>query len=92
MDEMGWNQSDLARAADCARQTVSSWMNGTNKKISAEFAVRLQTETRFDARWIVSGEGEPRLRTLTPDEERLLAKVRELPEKRREALNLLLDL
>lgn len=81
MDAMTWSQADLARAADCPRQTVSSWINGQNEAMTdASHAMNLQAASKFNAMWIMTGKGAQRIVEITPKEQRMLDAARRSPE------------
>lgn len=95
MDAMGWNQSDLAKAAKTTRQSVSNWMtqvSGVRGNMEPRFAWNLEDETRFNARWIVYGEGPPRMQIADPADAKLLEAISRLPPERKRALSLALDI
>jgi transcriptional regulator with XRE-family HTH domain len=95
MDAMGWSQADLARAAKTSRQNVTNWMtevSGTKKAIEPRFAWAIEDATRFNARWIVYGEGPARMELADPLDEKLLRAISKLPAERKRALSLALDL
>lgn len=95
MDANGWNQTDLAKAAKTTRQSVSNWMlqvSGVKGNMEPRFAWNLEDETRFSARWIVYGDGPPRLQIADPIDAKLLEAISKLPEPRKRALALALDL
>lgn len=92
---MGWNQSELARAAKTTRQSVSNWMgqiSGVKGNMEPRFAWNLEDETRFNARWIVYGEGPPRLEVADPLDAKLFAELSKLSLERKRALLLALGL
>ena len=91
MDAMDWSQADLAREMNCTRASVNNYMSGFSKNVDPKFAFRLQDRHRWNARWILEGEPPARIVPLTPREEALLAKLRELPEERRRAIDLILE-
>lgn len=95
MDAMGWNQTDLAKASKATKQSVSNWMHqvsGVKGNIEPRFAWNIEDESRFSARWIVYGEGPPRLQLASPIDAKLLDAISKLPEQRKRALALALDL
>lgn len=95
MDAMGWSQADLGRAAKASRQNVTNWMtevSGKKKNIEPRFAWNLEDETRFNARWIVYGEGPARMEIADPIDAKLLQAISRLPAERKRALSLALDL
>src|SRR5262245_50814289 len=58
-----WNQTALAKVAGTGRQTVWNWLNDpTYERIDVEFAFNIaeQSKSRFNPRWICSGEGPER--------------------------------
>lgn len=91
MEEMGWSQADLSREMGCSRAAVTNYMTGFSKAVDPAFAFRLQDKYRWNARWILEGEPPARIEPLTAREEALLAKLRELPEERRRAIDLILE-
>lgn len=94
MDAMGWNQSDLARAAKCTRQSVTNWMTSVSGKKAMEprFAFNIQDRTRFNARWIIYGEGPPRMELADPDDAKLASAISKLPPERKRGLALVLGI
>lgn len=92
---MQWSQADLSRAAKCTRQSVTNWMtevSGQKKNIEPKFAFNLQDASRFNARWIIYGEGPARMELADPDDARLFNAISKLPPGRKRALALALDL
>jgi transcriptional regulator with XRE-family HTH domain len=95
MDAMGWSQADLARAAKTSRQNITNWMtevSGSKKSMEPRFAWAIEDATRFNARWIVYGEGPSRIELADPADARLLAEISKLPPERKRALSLALNL
>lgn len=94
MDAMGWSQADLARAAKSTRQSVTNWMTEVSgsRNIEPKFAFNLSDVTRFNARWIIYGDGPARMELSTPDDEKLLSLIRKLPEERKRVLIVALGL
>lgn len=94
LDAMRWSQADLARAAKCSRGSVTNWMTEISggKNIEPKFAFNLSDATRFNARWIIYGEGPARMEIADPDDRRLLEAISKLPPARKRALSLALDL
>lgn len=92
METMGWYQAELAREAGCTRASVTNWMTGFSQKVDPQFAFNLQDRTRFNARWIMYGEGPPRMDLISPDDKKLLEAIAKLSPERRKALTLALDL
>jgi len=93
MDSMGWEtQVDLAKAAKTTRQVVQNWMKrGANQEIKARYAFNLQDRTRFNARWIIYGDGPERIVDMSPDEQRMVAKYRKMPVDKQAAFSTLLE-
>lgn len=54
------NQTQLAHLAGVSKGTVTLWMNGTTKTLSAEIAIRIGRATGFSNVWLATGEG-PRM-------------------------------
>lgn len=95
MDAMGWSQADLARAAKASRQNVTNWMtevSGTKKNMEPRFAFNLMDETRFNARWIIYGDGPARIELADPADLKLLQAISRLPPDRKRVLAIALDL
>ncbi len=96
MDAMGWHQqTQLAKAAGASRQNVTNWMteiSGTKKSLEPRFAFNLQDATRFNARWIIYGDGPARMEIADPSDTGLLLAISKLPPERKRALALTLDL
>lgn len=91
MKVMGWSaKTQLAKAAGASRQTVQHWFDrGPDQEMSAEYAFRLFAETRFNVRWILTGEGPERAEPVTADEQRFLERYRKLPAEIRGAVDTL---
>jgi hypothetical protein len=94
MDAMGWNQVQLAAAAKCTKGSVTNWMHQVSggKHIEPKFAFNLSDATRFNARWIIYGDGPARMEISTADDERLMSLIRKLPEERKRVLIVALGL
>jgi transcriptional regulator with XRE-family HTH domain len=92
MDAMGWSQAELARRAKTTRQNVTNWMTGVSLVVDSKFAFAIQDESRFNARWIIHGEGAPRMEPSDPHDTKLLAAIAKLTPERKRALALALDL
>ena len=61
MDEIGANQVELAKLAGVTKGRVNQWLNGTyGSGMSAEAAFRLADKTKFNARWLATGDGPER--------------------------------
>lgn len=95
MDAMGWSRADLGRAAKASRQNVTNWMtevSGTKKNIEPRFAFNIMDASRFNARWIIYGDGPPRMELADPADSKLLEAISKLPPERKRALALTLNL
>lgn len=91
--EMKWNQADLARAVKASEQsTVGNWFSGRNKTMEPRFAFLLQDEHYWSARWLLEGEGPPRLEVIEPEKRKILEDVSELPLDRLRAVAAVLGL
>lgn len=89
MEERGWTQTDVARAADLASSTVSRFLDGAEARRSTLSAF----ERAFGLRpGELSGGERPRLshRQRAQEEEELLEMWRRLPELAREGLLLVI--
>lgn len=94
MDAMQWSQAELARAAKCSRGSVTNWMTGISgrQNIEPKFAFNLADATRFNARWIIYGDGPARMDIADPDDARLLGAISKLPPERKRVLLVALGL
>lgn len=96
MDAMGWTQyTQLAKAAGASRQNVTNWMtelSGKKKNIEPRFAFNLQDATRFNARWIIYGDGPARNEIADPLDAKIVERLSKLSAERKRALMLALDL
>lgn len=91
MDETGWNQAELARAAKASPQNVSSWMSGQNDRIRKTiYAFNIQAASGFSAAWIMEGAQPVYIKLLTPADAKLLEALRNAPAERKTALKLIL--
>lgn len=57
----GKTQSALAREVGVSQSAIAQWISGNVKSLKAETAAALELATGFNARWIVTGEGEKRV-------------------------------
>jgi phage repressor protein C with HTH and peptisase S24 domain len=58
MQELGIvNNVEFGRLAKASRSVVGQWISGQIKSIAPEYAFNIQTNTKFNARWIMLGEG-----------------------------------
>lgn len=61
MDDMEINQVEMAKLAGVTKGRVNQWLNGTyGSGMSAEAAFRLADKTKFNARWLATGDGPER--------------------------------
>jgi hypothetical protein len=92
LETTGWSKSRLAREAGAKSDaTVHNWLSRDGSMQPAH-AFALQDRHGWNARWLIEGVGPPRIERLSPESEKILQRIRELPEDRRRALALLLDL
>lgn len=86
-DELGWDEAELARQMGARGQsTVQHWLKGRNKRMQSRFAWPLQDNHRWNARWLLDGEGEPRIAFVAPEKRRLVDRVSSMPVERLKAL------
>jgi len=69
--ESGKMQIEIAKACAVAPASVSQWRSGETKGIRPENLFALASATGFDAKWLATGEGEPRVGNL--EAERIIA-------------------
>jgi hypothetical protein len=87
LKEMEWTEAELTRQIDAAGQsTVQQWRTGRNKTMQSRFAWPLQDKHRWNARWLLDGEGDPRLAYVEPERQQLIERVGALPADRLKAL------
>ena len=55
LEETGMTEADLARRLDVSRQTVNSWLSGSEPKL--EVGVRLADNLQVSAHWLSLGRG-----------------------------------
>lgn len=53
------NRSAMGRRIGVTRQAVSSWARGETAPSGEALARMLQSYPKLDARWLLTGEGEP---------------------------------
>lgn len=83
MDEMGWNKAQLSREIGAKNQsTVGEWMNHRNSSMDPRFAWPLQDKYRWNARWLLLGEGPERIPAPDPEKEQIIEELRQLPVER----------
>ena len=59
IETSGHTPSSVARAIGCTPAAVLQWISGDTKNIKNELLFALADATRFEARWIGTGEGPP---------------------------------
>lgn len=91
MAAMDWTtKAQLAKAAGASRQTVQHWFDrGPDQEIGAEYAFNLFAETRFNVRWILTGEGPERAEPVSAEEQYFLERYRLLSPTIRSAVDTL---
>jgi transcriptional regulator with XRE-family HTH domain len=89
---MDWRAADLARATGISKQNLTNWMNAHagSTHIAPRFAFAIQDATRFNARWVLYGEGPARIDVADPLDSRILDALKSLPDERKRALLLAL--
>lgn len=81
------SESELARRIGVSHQTVRRWLYNPLARIDAVTLFRLSDAVGMSARWIISGQGAPTVRTpITPNEGRLLSQYRLLPHREQSIL------
>lgn len=87
LDEMEWTEAEFARQVGARGQSaVQHWTIGRNKTIKPKFAWPLQDKHRWSARWLLDGEGEPRIPFVEAEKQKLIERVSSLPAERLKAL------
>lgn len=62
MDDSGLEEfKQLADLAGASKSMASQWFGGQIKSISPEYAYKIEEKTGFAAKWIMLGEGPPKL-------------------------------
>lgn len=91
MDEMKWNEAELARQIGAAGQsTVQQWTKGRNQTMQSKFVWPLVDNHRWSARWLLDGDGEPRMPFVEAERRRLIETVSSQPLERLRAVVALL--
>ena len=57
IEASGHNASSIARQIGCSPEAVLQWMSGSTKNIKNEFLFALADITKFNARWLATGDG-----------------------------------
>lgn len=57
IETSGNTASSVARQIGCSPEAVLQWMNGSTKNIKNEFLFALADITKFNARWLGTGDG-----------------------------------
>lgn len=87
MSEMEWDEAELARQMGARGQsTVQHWIRGRNKRMQSRFAWPLQDKHHWSARWLLDGEGEPRMPYIDAEKQKIVDRVTALPIERLKAL------
>jgi hypothetical protein len=85
--EAEWDEAELARQMGAKGQsTVQHWRLGRNKRMQSRFAWPLQDKHRWSARWLLDGDGEPRMPYVEAEKRKLIETVSTLPADRLRAL------
>ena len=56
IEASGHNASSIARQIGCSPEAVLQWMSGSTKNIKNEFLFALADITKFNARWLATGD------------------------------------
>lgn len=83
---MGWDQATLAREMGTEQNRLQHWLTGRNKTMKSKYAWPLQDKYRWNARWLLDGEGVERLPAPDPEKERIIEDLRSLPTDRLKAI------
>lgn len=93
LEQMDWDEAELARQIGAAGQsTVQHWTTGRNKKMQSRFAWPLQDNHHWSARWLLDGEGEPKMPYVDPEKRKIIEGVSALPVERLRHLAAAFDL
>jgi len=65
LNETQAEQIELAEAAGVTKGTVNQWLDGKIKSIKLEYAVGIQKRWGYNPVWIVMGEGEKKIPSIT---------------------------
>lgn len=99
MDELRLTeQKQLCELSGASKSTVHQWFKGTIKSISPEYAYQFEEKTGFSARWLMLGEGPPRLskailhtvevmKTMEPEKQYLVARLADQVSQPKEGTN-----
>lgn len=91
MDEMDWQyKAELARAVNTPHQsTVGNWFL-RDGSMDPKYAFRLQDKHRWNARWLLQGEGPERIPAPDPEVDEIIKEIQDLPKERIQALRAIL--
>ena len=70
--ESGHTPASMARVIGCSAAAIYQWIKGDTKNVKNELLFALADATRFEARWIATGEGPDR-RPIAGDADKLAA-------------------
>jgi transcriptional regulator with XRE-family HTH domain len=59
IEQSGHTPSSVARAIGCTPAAVLQWVSGDTKNIKNDLLFALADATKFEARWIGTGDGPP---------------------------------
>lgn len=57
LEKLALNQSEFARLAGTSKGMVNHWLTGNVKSIAPRYAYNIESNSLFNARWILTGEG-----------------------------------
>ena len=60
IEQSGHTPASMARAIGCSAAAIYQWIKGDTKDIKNELLFALADASRFEARWIATGEGPVR--------------------------------
>ena len=88
--ELGIRQAQLARMVDMSPSSLSGIERGGSKLPNAEHLLRIASILSVSQAWIITGKGGA-IESLTPDEERLVNRMRKMTGPQKAALTALID-
>lgn len=87
-EEQGWEhpQVELARAMKTGQNNLQHWLSGRNLTMKSRYAWPLQDKYRWNARWVLDGEGPERIPAPDPEKDKILEDIRRLSVERLKAI------
>lgn len=84
LDSEGIKQAELARRLGITRATISEWMKGRSKSPRMETPFLIESRLGYSARWVATGEGDPKPRKIDPTDSTIIEALIKLtdPDKK----------